>query len=79
MTIDEGAKILKAMHDAGMRRKEGWASIVLFCITYSDRFSSGDFRVVLEKAGLPESYASEYSLGRTLARYVEVTQEFPVN
>ena len=79
LTTAEGAKILKAMYDAGMRRGEGWAAIVLFCITYSDSFSSADYKEVLEKAGISGNYATEYSLGRTLAKYVEVSQEFPVS
>ena len=77
MSTEEAARILKNMYEDGMRTKKGWASIVLFCIKYTDDLTNLSFREVLKEAGISQKYDNCSSLGRKLAEYVTVVKDFP--
>ena len=77
MSTEEAARILKKMYEDGMRTKKGWASIVLFCIKYTNDLTNLSFREVLKEARISPKYDNCSSLGRKLAEYVTVVKDFP--
>ena len=77
MTSEEAAQILRHIYDDGLRTRQAWASIVLFCIRYAEKLSNLSSPDVLEQAGISGNYAGCKSLGAKLAGYVTVTGDFP--
>jgi hypothetical protein len=79
MTIDEAARILRRMYDAGgssdKRRRS--TAVHLFGIKHADDLWHLSLKEIVRQAGLPDSYSDEVSKGRALAEYVQVVNDFP--
>ena len=79
MTVDEAARILREMYDAGATRGRGrmTTAIHLFGIRYADDLSRLSIREILVQARLSHTYQTEVNKGIRLAEYVKVVNDFP--
>ena len=79
MTVEEAARILRQMYDAGASRKRQTTAIHLFGVKYAALLGRDGLSIkdIVRQSGLSENYADEVSKGRALAEYVEVVKEFP--
>ena len=73
MNISEAANILRGMY-LGAPQGEKVAQIHLFGIKYARELESMSLSDILVGAGLPESYETEVSKGRKLAKYVTLKE-----
>lgn len=71
-TVEEAAKILKDAYTAAIARREQALSVHLFAIRYADEIKTMPLDELLERAGMPASYATELRKGIALSQYVEV-------
>lgn len=78
MTVDEAARILREMYDAGGQgRRLMTTGIHLFGIIYADDLSSLSITDILSRAGMSGKYATEVYKGTRLAAYVKAVNDFP--
>ena len=84
MTVDEAARILRGMYDAGAQgRGLKTTAIHLFGIRYADALEGGaarsrlSIKEILLHAGMSEKYYTEVRKGIRLAGYVKVVNDFP--
>ena len=81
MTVNEAARILRGMYDAGAQgRGLMTTAIHLFGIRYADdlsRLSRLSIKEILLHAGMSEKYQTEVYKGIRLAGYVKVVNDFP--
>ena len=77
MTVDEAARILRGMYDAGEGRGLMVTAIHLFGIRYADDLSRLSIKEILLHAGMSEKYQTEVYKGIRLAGYVKVVNDFP--
>ena len=77
MTVDEAARILRGMYDAGEGRGLMVTAIHLFGIRYADDLSRLSIKEILLHAGMSDTYQTEVSKGIRLAGYVKVVNDFP--
>ena len=77
MTVEQAARILREMYDAGKHRGKQAAAIHLFGIKYANELRHLSIKDILVQADMPGSYHTEVSKGRKLAEYVEVVKNFP--
>jgi hypothetical protein len=71
MTINEAAKLLKAMVEQGKAANEIVVQIHLFGITYADEIAGMSLPELTQRAGISETYKTEIRKGMNLARYVQ--------
>ena len=78
MTVDEAARILRGMYDAGGHdRGLMTTAIHLFGIRYADDLSRLSIKEILLHAGMSATYYTEVRKGIKLAGYVNVVNDFP--
>ena len=77
MTVDEAARILRGMYDAGEGRGLMVTAIHLFGIRYADDLSRLSIKEILLHAGMRDTYQTEVYKGMRLAGYVKVVNDFP--
>lgn len=77
MTVDEAARRLRDLYDAGTAHRKQAAAVHLFAIRYADDLTRLPIPLVLHRAGLPASYRTEIAKGINLAEYVQVVRDFP--
>ena len=78
MTVDEAARILREMYDAGAQgRGLMTTGMHLFGIRYADDLSRLSIKDILSRAGLRPSYQTEVYKGMRLAEYVKAVNNFP--
>ena len=68
MTIDQAAKLLRAMYDDPATDKV--VSIHLFGIRYADALDGMPLKEIAIRAQIPASYQTEIRKGISLAKYV---------
>jgi hypothetical protein len=71
MTIEEAAKLLKAMVQKGKAANEIVVQIHLFGIKYAEEIAGMSLQELTERAGISETYKTEIRKGMNLARYVQ--------
>ena len=77
MTVDEAARILRTMCEAGKSANGKTAAIHRFGIKYADELWELPVPQIVLPAGLPPSCSTEVSKGRALSEYVAVVNDFP--
>jgi hypothetical protein len=71
MTIDEAAKTLAKMYGTA-HEGDKVTQIHLFGIQFADQLALHSAKEIAIRAGIPESYGTEISKGRRLARFVRL-------
>ena len=74
MTVDEAARILRDMYDAGGSKT---TAIHVFGIKYANELSGLPIKEIVRQSGLSETYPTEIYKGIRLAEYVKMVKEFP--
>ena len=79
MTVDEAARILRGMYDAGAQGRGLMVTAIhLFGIRYADDLSRlQPIKEILLHAGMSDTYQTEVYKGIRLAGYVKVVNDFP--
>lgn len=75
--MDEAARILRTMRDAGETANRKTAAIHLFGIKYANELWELPVPQIVLPAGLPPSCSTEVSKGRALSDYVAAMNDFP--